>query len=188
MYGGHITDDWDRRTNNTYLEMLIRKEIMNNMQLTMSQGFRSPDPSRMPGKESYLNFVDEKLPVESPNMFGLHPNAEIGYLTTLGDGLCFTILSCFGGSGGGGESKEDIAKTKIDAFLERLPDPFNILELKGRVTEANPYVIVCLQESERMNGLTGVVRSMLTDLDDGLKGAKNITDEMEQTTNDLFLN
>jgi dynein heavy chain len=29
---------------------------------------------------------------------------------------------------------------------------------------------------------------MLNDLDDGLKGAKNITDEMEQTSLDLFLN
>merc|ERR1719387_56574 len=158
------------------------------MQLTMTQGFRSPDPTRMPGKESYLNFVDEKLPQESPNMFGLHPNAEIGYLTNLGDGLCFTILSCSGGGGGGGASKEDIAKQKIDAFLSRLPEAFNLIELKSRVTEATPYVIVCLQESERMNNLTSVVRSMLIDLDDGIKGAKNITDEMEQTTKDLFLN
>lgn len=77
---------------------------------------------------------------------------------------------------------------KIDAFLESLPEPFNIAELKGRVTETTPYVIVCLQESERMNGLTDVVRTMLTDLDDGIKGAKNITDEMEATTNYLFLN
>lgn len=28
MYGGHITDDWDRRTNNTYLKVLVRPEIM----------------------------------------------------------------------------------------------------------------------------------------------------------------
>ena len=28
MYGGHITDDWDRRTNATYLEVIIRPEIM----------------------------------------------------------------------------------------------------------------------------------------------------------------
>lgn len=188
MYGGHITDDWDRRTNNTYLELLIRKEILNNMQLTMTQGFRSPDPTRLAGKQNYLDYVDEKLPTEVPNMFGLHPNAEIGYLTTLGDGLCFTILACSGGSGGGGVSKEDIAKEKIDMFLGKLPEPFNILELKGRVTEATPYVIVCLQESERMNNLTDVVRTMLSDLDDGLKGAKNITEEMEQTTKDLFLN
>jgi dynein heavy chain len=28
MYGGHITDNWDRRTNNTYLNVLIRPEIL----------------------------------------------------------------------------------------------------------------------------------------------------------------
>lgn len=31
MYGGHITDDWDRLTNNTYLYFLIRPEILDNM-------------------------------------------------------------------------------------------------------------------------------------------------------------
>ena len=31
MYGGHITDNWDRRTNNTYLLVLIRPEIMQKM-------------------------------------------------------------------------------------------------------------------------------------------------------------
>lgn len=31
MYGGHITDNWDRRTNATYLLVLIQLEIMNGM-------------------------------------------------------------------------------------------------------------------------------------------------------------
>lgn len=46
MYGGHITDDWDRRTNRTYLEVLIRPEIMTQMQLTLQPGFKSPDPAK----------------------------------------------------------------------------------------------------------------------------------------------
>jgi len=29
MYGGHITDAWDRRTNKTYLDVLIKKDILN---------------------------------------------------------------------------------------------------------------------------------------------------------------
>lgn len=33
MYGGHITDDWDRRTNNTYLKVLIKPDLLNNMNL-----------------------------------------------------------------------------------------------------------------------------------------------------------
>jgi dynein heavy chain len=44
MYGGHITDNWDRRTNNTYLKVLIKPELLTNM--VMSPGFRSPDPSK----------------------------------------------------------------------------------------------------------------------------------------------
>jgi dynein heavy chain len=28
MYGGHITDNWDRRTNNTYLKVLIKPELL----------------------------------------------------------------------------------------------------------------------------------------------------------------
>jgi len=40
-------------------------------------------------------------------MFGLHSNAEIGYLTTMGETLFSTILQCTGGSGGGGGKGKD---------------------------------------------------------------------------------
>jgi dynein heavy chain len=91
MYGGHITDDWDRRTNNTYLAFLVRPDILKGMNLTLAPGFRSPDPAKF-DRNAYVKFVDEKLPAEDPRMFGLHPNAEIGYLTTLGETLFDTIL------------------------------------------------------------------------------------------------
>jgi len=107
MYGGHITDDWDRISNNTYLSFLIRPEILDNAQLTQAQGFRSPNPAKF-NRDDYITFVDEKLPVEAPQMFGLHPNAEVGYLTTLGEKLCFTILECSGGGGGGSTSKDQM--------------------------------------------------------------------------------
>jgi len=42
MYGGHITDDWDRRTNRTYLEVLIKPAILTGMNMTLAPGFRSP--------------------------------------------------------------------------------------------------------------------------------------------------
>jgi len=81
MYGGHITDDWDRRTNSTYLLVLIKPAILTGMNLTLAPGFRSP-PQEKFNREAYVKYVDEKLPVEDPRMFGLHPNAETGYLTT----------------------------------------------------------------------------------------------------------
>jgi len=80
MYGGHITDDLDRRCNNTYLMKLIKPEILQQMQLTMTAGFKSPDPMKF-DREKYAGYIETHLPVEIPQMFGLHPNAEIGYLT-----------------------------------------------------------------------------------------------------------
>jgi dynein heavy chain len=188
MYGGHITDNWDRRTNETYLAVLMRKEILDNMQLTLSQGFRSPPPLKMPLREDYITFVDEKLPPEVPQMFGLHPNAEIGYLTTLGEKLAFTILSCSGGGSAGSGGKDDIVKEKIVRFLAALPEPFNMIELDLKAKDRTPYVVVCLQESERMNTLMSEVKSTLEDLDAGLKGSLNITEDMEELGNSLFLN
>ena len=39
-----------------------------------------------------------------------------------------------------------------------------------------------------MNILTGIIRKTLEDLDSGLKGALNITDDMEDLGNSMFLN
>lgn len=122
-------------------------------------------------------------------MFGLHPNAEINYLTNMGEALFFTILSCSGGGGGGGASSKDQVVTEmIMKFLELLPQEFIMLDLFAKATDRTPYVIVCLQECERMNTLIFTIRSSLTDLDMGLKGQLNITDDMDQLSSKMFLN
>lgn len=41
MYGGHITDDWDRRLCRTYLEELIRPEMLAG-ELSLAPGFPLP--------------------------------------------------------------------------------------------------------------------------------------------------
>lgn len=41
MYGGHITDDWDRRLCRTYLEEFIKPEMMEG-ELYLAPGFRLP--------------------------------------------------------------------------------------------------------------------------------------------------
>lgn len=41
MYGGHITDGWDRRTNRIYLEILIKPELL-QPNFNLCQGYKSP--------------------------------------------------------------------------------------------------------------------------------------------------
>lgn len=76
-------------------------------------------------------------------MFGLHPNAEIGYLTTQSETLFSTILSVSGGGSGGGGA-DDKVKMIIRTFLETLPQDFNMFEVHGKAKEKTPYVVVCL--------------------------------------------
>jgi len=67
----------------------------------------------------------------------------------------------------------------IANFLGQLPADFNMYDVNGKAKSKTPYVVVCLQECERMNILLSEIRTSLTDLDSGLRGALNITDSME---------
>eukprot|EP00820_Chromera_velia_P017919 Cvel_27114.t1-p1 / transcript=Cvel_27114.t1 / gene=Cvel_27114 / organism=Chromera_velia_CCMP2878 / gene_product=Dynein alpha chain, flagellar outer arm, putative / transcript_product=Dynein alpha chain, flagellar outer arm, putative / location=Cvel_scaffold3327:4083-17851(-) / protein_length=1557 / sequence_SO=supercontig / SO=protein_coding / is_pseudo=false len=186
MYGGHITDAWDRRTNNTYLEVLVVPDLLLGMNL--GPGFKSPDSSKF-DYPAYQKYIEEKLPAETPGMFGLHQNAEIGYLTQQSEFVFSTIqeVSGGGGGGGGGGKKEDLIKEMIEDFLGRLPENFSIAAIKERVKDLTPYIVVSLQEAERMNTLLSVIRTSLTELKLGLSGALNISDAMESLSAALFM-
>jgi dynein heavy chain len=40
-----------------------------------------------------VKYIGETIPAESPVMFGLHPNAEIGFRLAQADGLFKSVLS-----------------------------------------------------------------------------------------------
>ncbi|XP_059938624.1 dynein axonemal heavy chain 9 isoform X1 [Mesoplodon densirostris] len=88
MYGGHITDEWDRRLCRTYLEEFIKPEMLEG-ELSLAPGF--PLPGNM-DYNAYHQYIDAELPPESPHLYGLHPNAEIGFLTQTSEKLFRTVL------------------------------------------------------------------------------------------------
>ncbi|CAD8057207.1 unnamed protein product [Paramecium primaurelia] len=187
MYGGHITDDWDRRTNATYLKVLIKPELL-QPGFNLGPGFKSPDPSKFE-YEQYKEYIEKKLPIESPQMFGMHPNAEIGYLTQQCETLFSTILDVQGGSSsGGGGKKDDGVMTQLTLLKSTTPADTNLMDVTAKASEKTPDQIVCLQECERMNILLGEIRRSLEDLRLGLTGALNITDQMEALSLSLQFN
>jgi len=76
----------------------------------------------------------------------------------------------------------------IDRFLDQLPPNFQMLDINARVKEKTPYVVVCIQECERMNILTTTMRTSLEGLDAGLKGQLNVTEDMDALAGKMFLN
>ncbi|XP_062330264.1 dynein axonemal heavy chain 17-like [Osmerus eperlanus] len=187
MYGGHITDDWDRKLCRTYLEEYVRSEMLEG-ELNLAPGFPVPPNSDYKGYHSY---IDEMLPAESPYLYGLHPNAEIGFLTVTSEKLFRTVLEMqpkeSSAAGGAGVSREDKMKGILDEILEKLPEGFNMIEIMAKVEERTPYIIVAFQECDRMNSLTREMGRSLRELSLGLKGELTITTDMESLGNALFL-
>uniref|UniRef100_A0A2K5ISM5 Dynein axonemal heavy chain 17 n=1 Tax=Colobus angolensis palliatus TaxID=336983 RepID=A0A2K5ISM5_COLAP len=186
MYGGHITDDWDRRLCRTYLAEYIRTEMLEG-DVLLAPGFQIPPNLDYKG---YHEYIDENLPPESPYLYGLHPNAEIGFLTVTSEKLFRTVLEMqpkeTDSGAGTGVSREEKVKAVLDDILEKIPETFNMAEIMAKAAEKTPYVVVAFQECERMNILTNEMRRSLKELNLGLKGELTITTDMEDLSTALF--
>ncbi|KAI1886191.1 hypothetical protein AGOR_G00211450 [Albula goreensis] len=179
MYGGHITDDWDRRLCRTYLQEYMHPNMFEG-ELFLCPGFLVPPNLDYSGYHSY---VDTHLPPENPTLYGLHPNAEIEFLTVTSDTLFRTLLELQPQNASAGEgtvqSSEEKVKSVLDDILEKLPEEFNLAEIMAKTSERGPYALVCFQECERMNVLIEEMRRSLKELDLGLKGELTISSKME---------
>ncbi|XP_068196033.1 dynein axonemal heavy chain 11 [Antennarius striatus] len=186
MYGGHITDDWDRRLCRTYLEEYMQPNQFDR-KLALAPGFVVPSNLDYKG---YHDFIDEMLPHESPVHYGLHPNAEIEFLTVTSDNLFHTLLELQSPDAvmgeGASQTLDEKVKTILDEVMEKLPEEYNMSDITSKTAERSPHILVCFQECERMNMLISEIRRSLKELDLGLKGELAISSEMEKLQTALF--
>uniref|UniRef100_A0A4X2JZH0 AAA+ ATPase domain-containing protein n=1 Tax=Vombatus ursinus TaxID=29139 RepID=A0A4X2JZH0_VOMUR len=179
MYGGHITDDWDRKLCRGYLEEFMNPSMFEG-ELLLAPGFPAPLTLDYTG---YHQYVEEALPPESPVLYGLHPNAEIGFLTVTSNALFRVLLEMQPRnlliSEELVQSTEEKVKTILDDILEKLPEEFDMAEITHKTPLRSPYVFVCFQECERMNLLLREIRGSLQQLDLGLKGELMLSPDME---------
>jgi dynein heavy chain len=206
MYGGHITDPWDRRTNNTYLQVLLKGGIFNGEEMVpCRKGQKDAEGNLLPGLffspnptendfSGYTKCIEENLPKEAPVLFGLHPNAEIGYLSNTTSMLFASIIALRGGGEDTDESGGGSLNSTLVRLLNETPQNFIMVEINEMAKpllaerDAGPYVIVALQECTRMNRLLNAIRSSLEELQKGLDGSLNMSEAMEDLAEALGLN
>lgn len=156
--------------------------------LELAPGFKAP----MPGSyEELRQYIETKLPAESPAMYGLHPNAELSLLTSEGENLFRTIVDVNGGgsgSSGGGGGGQELIRSRLTSFAERLPEPLNLIDIESRVKTKTPYIVIALQETARINSLLVEMKRSMEELQLGLDGALNMTDAMESLAKGLATN
>ena len=133
-------------------------------ELLLAPGFVVPPLLDFSGYQQYIN---EMLPSETPYLYGLHPNAEIEFLTTTANDLFRTVFEMqprdAGAGSGGGMSKEEVIKGILDDLTERMPEAFLMVELLAKIPaeERTPFVIVAIQVSWTKHETQGVPTTSL---------------------------
>ncbi len=141
MYGGRVTCDYDRRVLTTYVS-----EYMGDFLFDAFQPFHfftsAQCDYRLPPQQTLASCFEmiESLPlVTSPEVFGLHPNAEISYMTESTRELWGGLVSMQprGGGAGGVSSEDIIARTAAD-IQAKVPTEFDVSVLRKKLSALNP--------------------------------------------------
>jgi len=90
-YGGRVTDDKDRRLIKTILETFYTERVLDDeYRFSVSGIYFAPPEGNL---ESYKEYI-MKLPLnDTPEVFGMHENANIAYQAQESDKMIATILS-----------------------------------------------------------------------------------------------
>nr|WAW84834.1 axonemal dynein heavy chain A [Halisarca dujardinii] len=165
QYGGRVTDDFDKRLLTTYCKVWLG-EHMYQESFNFYKGYTIPHRKTI---DQYREAIDNLPLVDTPQVFGLHTNADITYQSNMAQTVLQTIMSIQpkDSSGGGGETRETTVYRLADDMLEKLPKDYLPHEVKSRLNKMGALAsmnIFLRQEIDRMQRVISNVRTTLQDL------------------------
>ena len=95
MYGGRVIDDYDRRVVRTYMNEYLGDFIFDSFQpfyFYRNEFCSYSIPSNANSRDAFILEIDKLPLVNSPEVFGLHSNAEIGYYTKVVKNIWFNLV------------------------------------------------------------------------------------------------
>ena len=195
MYGGRVTDDYDRRVLVTYLDEYMGDFLFDKNReffFAKTKEFSYTIPKNL-SYDGFMHNIQELPIINSPEVFGLHPNAEITYFTNAAKGMWedLLLMQASGDSGGAAINKEEyVDKIAVD-IQDKLPKLFDVFAKRKEATEKYtedfpPTLVVLLQELERFNILIQKMSDSLINLRRALKGEIGMSQELDELSLSLF--
>ncbi|KZC10625.1 Dynein heavy chain 5, axonemal [Dufourea novaeangliae] len=171
QYGGRVTDDFDKRLLTTFTHVWFC-DVLLRPGFEFYRRYKVPQTRNLQG---YLDYIDGMPATDTPEVFGLHPNADITYQINTAKGILDTILSVQPKEGGtqGGETRENVVYKLASDMLAKLPKQYNSFEVKEalqRMGALLPMNIFLRQEVDRITRVMKEVRTTLTDLKLAIEG------------------
>ena len=191
QYGGRITDDLDRVLMSTYCERYFKQESM-GAEFSFGAGYPTPTGAGDVDIDFWRKEVENLPTTDSPEIFGMHVNADITFRNKQTNELLDTIIDTQPKAAGGGDalSPEEVAVGIADDLLSKLPGNFdmNVVadQIKGQGGMGRPLNVVLAQEVERMNKVLAVVRNHLQDLKLAVAGTIIMGEHLAECITSLF--
>ncbi|CAG5134524.1 unnamed protein product, partial [Candidula unifasciata] len=186
-YGGHVTDDWDRRLLMTYINDYMCESVLIVPFYKMSSlpAYYIPKDGPLSSYKEYITMLPN---VDHPETFGQHPNADISSQIQETRLLFDTLLSLQPQvSTSGGESREDKVLELAANIFKQVPEDMDYDgTAKILSVDPSPLNVVLLQEIQRYNSLLQQIRASLTALERGIQGLVVMTADLEVIFHCIF--
>ncbi|XP_044541337.1 dynein axonemal heavy chain 10 [Gracilinanus agilis] len=192
MYGGRAIDSFDRRILTIYMDEYLGDFIFDTFQ--PFHFFKNKDVDyKIPmgdNKESFVEAIEALPLANTPEVFGLHSNAEIGYYTQAARDMWSHLLELQPqtGESGTGISREDYIAQVAQDIENKMPKVFDLDSIRKHLgLGISPTTVVLLQELERFNKLTIRMMKSLAELQRALAGEVGMSNELDDVARALFI-
>ncbi|KAF1380471.1 hypothetical protein PFLUV_G00164080 [Perca fluviatilis] len=184
-YGGHVTDDWDRRLLTTYINDYFCDAAVNQPFFRLSSLNSYYIPRDGP-QSAYKEYISMLPATEYPEVFGQHSNADIASQIAETRTLFDTLLSLqpqvtISTTTGAGPSREDKVLELLADVRGKIPTVIDYEGTRSLLQDnPTPLNVVLLQEIQRYNSLLDTIISSLAELEKGIKGFVVMSSSLEE--------
>uniref|UniRef100_A0A8C5KN64 Dynein, axonemal, heavy chain 8 n=1 Tax=Jaculus jaculus TaxID=51337 RepID=A0A8C5KN64_JACJA len=187
QYGGRVTDDFDKRLLNCFARVWF-SEKMFEPSFQFYTGYKIPLCKTL---DQYFEYIQSLPSLDNPEVFGLHPNADITYQSNTASAVLETITNIQPKESGGGvgETREAIVYRLSEDMLSKLPPDYLPHEVKARLIKMghlNSMNIFLRQEIDRMQKVISILRSSLSDLKLAIEGTIIMSENLRDALDNMY--
>eukprot|EP00879_Flechtneria_rotunda_P023748 GHRR01025141.1.p1 GENE.GHRR01025141.1~~GHRR01025141.1.p1 ORF type:complete len:364 (+),score=99.40 GHRR01025141.1:346-1437(+) len=144
--------------------------------------------------ESFRAAIEGLPNQESPEVYGLHPNADLTFRTLQVQEAMATILDTMpkGSGGGGGLSREEMVDKICEDLLSKCPPMFDKEDVRERLKKlaggpTQPLTVHLRQEIDRLNIIVKLATTTLTNLRLAIAGTIALSGNLIEALDALFM-
>eukprot|EP00760_Papus_ankaliazontas_P032316 PhM_4_TR5746/c0_g1_i1/m.34437/K10408/DNAH; dynein heavy chain, axonemal len=183
MYGGHITDRWDRRLCNTYLEWMLCPSVLEGADII--PGVNAPSAT---SHRDVITQIAETFPAENPTLFGLSRVAEAHCRTKEAENLFRMMMEAQPHIGSVDMRTVGGSLEKIQTIRDTIPELLPTADIPDRLDDSRTsYQQSFLQECQRFNQLLTVMYRDVHEAEGALSGSSAMSVTVQMIVDDILM-